>query len=355
LIRSTRSRVASGIGAATLIIGLLLLGLLSAPASFGAANEAGAKVTASEIRLGVTPFGDDARSPSVAARLSEALATRSLGRLLGPGTFVADAGLEPSADAVRTWAYHSAVENLVVGRVVAATEFEPERIEIAIRSGHSGAATARRSVTLEEGVSLESVIDSLATDVLSALGFVPEVSDAAKVDGAEAAGPRESAGESGRGLENALDLEGFDSDAPIQIQADEAEIVSRDQGRELVFTHNVLVQQANVTLKSDRLEATYKKGQSEPERLVAEGRVFVDQGGRQARCDRAIYLREAQRLTCIGHAELVQGCDIVRGQSIRFDLADDRALVEGAASIVIRPDRDAPGEANACGNVGGLM
>jgi len=53
---------------------------------------------------------------------------------------VEDARLEPSADAVHTWAYRSAVENLVVGRVVAATEFEPERIENASPPGHSGAA-----------------------------------------------------------------------------------------------------------------------------------------------------------------------------------------------------------------------
>lgn len=338
-----------------LLVSLLLLGLLAVPASRSGAAESPSSMSASAIRLGITPFEDDRRSPSIATRLSDALATQSLGRLLGPGTFIADAGLEPSADAVRTWAYQAAVESLVVGRVVSATDFEPERIELAVRSGHSGAATARRSVSLDEGVSLDAAIDSLAVDVLTGLGVVPAPNVSARGAGGGDSATGESESSSGRGLENALDLEGFESDAPIEIQADEAEIVSRDHGRELIFTHNVLVKQANVTLRSDRLEATYKKGQSEPERLVAEGRVFVDQGERQARCDRAIYLRDAQRLTCIGHAELVQGCDIVRGQSIRFDLADDRALVEGAASIVIRPEREAPGEVSACGNVGGLM
>ena len=117
--------------------------------------------------------------------------------------------------------------------------------------------------------------------------------------------------------------------------------MSRDHGRELVFQRNVRVRQANVTLRSQRLEATYKKGESEPERLVADGDVLVDQNGRRAKCDHAVYLRRDQRLTCSGRAELVQGCDVVRGDSIQFWLSDDRARVEGAASIVIRPEGEA--------------
>jgi lipopolysaccharide transport protein LptA len=154
----------------------------------------------------------------------------------------------------------------------------------------------------------------------------------------------------GRGLEGGLDLAGFRNDAPIEINAEEAEIVNGDLGRELVFRRNVEVRQANVTLRSDLLEATYLKGRSEPERLVAQGHVLVDQGGRRARCDRAIYQRTAQRLTCAGRAELVQGCDVVRGDSIEFDLADDRARVQGAASIVIRP-----GDGDGCVDAGGLL
>ena len=80
--------------------------------------------------------------------------------------------------------------------------------------------------------------------------------------------------------------------------------------------------------------------------LKGQGKVFVDQGGRRAKCDRAIYVRSAQQLTCSGRAELVQGCDIVRGDSIQFWLADDRARVEGAASIVIRPEQE---EGAGCG------
>jgi lipopolysaccharide transport protein LptA len=144
------------------------------------------------------------------------------------------------------------------------------------------------------------------------------------------------------GLDVAFSDSKFRSDTPIEIKADEAEIIDRDEGRHLIFRRNVWVRQDSVTLRSDRLEAFYAKGESEPRELIAEGNVKVDQHDRHAKCHRAIYLRDENRLTCIGRAELVQGCDIIRGDSIEFDLAGDQARVQGAASIVIQPEDAAP-------------
>jgi lipopolysaccharide transport protein LptA len=150
-------------------------------------------------------------------------------------------------------------------------------------------------------------------------------------------GAGSAASSSGGALDVALSKSKFRSDTPIEIKADEAEIINRDEGRQLIFKRNVWVRQDNVTLRSDWLEATYRKGESEPRELIAEGDVRIVQDDRRAKCDRAIYQRELNRLTCSGRAELVQGCDMIRGASIEFDLAGDRARVEGAASIVIQP------------------
>ena len=299
--------------------------------------------------IGVAGFAGDApRGPSgvtLAGSLADAIAERDLERVLRPGSFVAEPGIDPSASDVRDWAYSAAVDALILGRVWPRTEERASRLVVVVRSGHSGAERSRHSVDLPGLDRRGPVIDALAEEILIGLGYEP--SDADPLGPVESAGPAAAtstpgAGEDrGRGLDTAFDREGFDADAPIEIKADEAEIVSRDHGRDLLFQRNVHVTQANVTLRSQRLEATYKRGESEPEKLVARGDVFVDQGGRQARCDRAVYLRKDQRLTCSGHAELVQGCDIVRGDSIHFWLADDRARVEGAASIVIRPEGEA--------------
>ncbi len=294
--------------------------------------------------LGVAAFvGDPARGAdgvTVSGTLANAIAERDLDRVLRPGSFVADPGIDPSASDVRDWAYAAAVDALVLGQVWAATDARPARLVVVVRSGHSGAERSRHALDLPGLARRGPVLDALAEEILAGLGYAPP--DEPIAAPVAAAGPGAETGEgAGRGLDAAFDLEGFDGDAPIEIKADEAEIVSRDHGRELLFQRNVHVKQANVTLRSERLEAIYRRGESEPEKLVALGDVLVDQGGRHAKCDRAVYLRKDQRLTCSGHAELVQGCDIVRGDSIHFWLDDDRARVEGAASIVIRPETEA--------------
>jgi lipopolysaccharide export system protein LptA len=81
----------------------------------------------------------------------------------------------------------------------------------------------------------------------------------------------------------------------------------------------------------------------------------VVQRDRQASCDNATYLRADALITCTGRAELRQGCDVVRGRRITFDLDRDRVRVEGAASVVIHPDADEEGAgagATSCGEDG---
>lgn len=319
--------------------------LAIATVTFAAALLLRPPAAGAEPSLGVAGFAGDvprgAEGVTVAGTLAAAIAEQDLDRVLRPGSFVAEPGIDPSASDVRDWAYAAAVDALVLGRVWSATEERPARLVVVVRSGHSGAERSRHALDLPGLARRGPVLNALAEEILTGLGYErPEAPPAATV---AAAGPAVANGgeDGGRGLEGAFDREGFDGDAPIEIKADEAEIVSRDHGRELLFQRNVHVKQANVTLRSERLEATYKRGESEPEKLVAHGDVLVDQGGRRARCDRAVYLRKDQRLTCSGHAELVQGCDVVRGDSIHFWLDDDRARVEGAASIVIRPEGEA--------------
>ena len=348
----TRIRVGAARGITPCLVASLLLAVLSVSSLASAkefVSDDGPAPAAAPLRIAVAPFAGDTRSPSIASRITEALSLYPHERLLAPSSFVAEPGLEPSSDAVRGWAYNAAVDELVLGRILAGGEFENERLELVVRSGHSGAERLRVTRTLpiavardgnkEDGGVLAATLASVVEELLVGLGYTDP--DLGAGGGAGSSSERaDDETNTGRGLDAKIGKSGFNSDAPIEIKADEAEIINRESGRELRFQRNVLVRQANVTLRSDELEATYTRGASEPERLIAQGRVFVDQGGRQAKCDRAVYLRAEQQLTCRGHAELVQGCDIVRGESIQFDLAGDRARVEGAASIVIRPESD---------------
>ena len=342
-----------------LVVALLLafLSVSSLASAREFVSDGGPARAAAPLRIAVAPFAGDARSPSIASRITEALSLYPHERLLAPGSFVAAPGLAPSSDTVRGWAYNAAVDDLLLGRVLAGDEFEGERLELVVRSGHSGAERLRVTRALpvvvardgneDDGGVLAAALVSVVEELLVGLGYTDQnlvagvgLGDGVEVAAGSSSGNADGETNTGRGLDAKFGNSGFDSDAPIEIEAEEAEIINRESGRELRFQRNVLVRQANVTLRSDELEATYRKGVSEPERLIAQGRVLVDQGARQAKCDRAVYLRAEQQLTCRGHAELVQGCDIVRGEFIQFDLAADRARVEGAASIVIRPESD---------------
>ena len=358
----TKNRGGGARGITPCLVAAMLLTFLSVSSLASAkefVSDDGPAPAAAPLRIAVAPFAGDERSPSIASGITEALSLYPHERLLAPGSFVAEPGLAPSSEAVRGWAYNAAVDDLLLGRVLAGDEFESERLELVVRSGHSGAERLRVTRTLpisvardgnkDDGGVLVAMLASVVEEILVGLGYtdtdlvaVVGVGVDGGVDVAAGSSSESADNETntGRGLDAKFGNSGFNSDAPIEIKADEAEIINRESGRELRFQRNVLVRQANVTLRSDELEATYKRGVSEPERLIAQGRVFVDQGARQAKCDRAVYLRSEQQLTCSGHAELLQGCDIVRGELIQFDLAADRARVEGAASIVIRPESD---------------
>jgi lipopolysaccharide transport protein LptA len=130
----------------------------------------------------------------------------------------------------------------------------------------------------------------------------------------------------------------FRDDAPIAIQADELEAVESQGARKLAFTGNVRASQDDMRLRSNRLDAFYRPGESQPERLVATGEVEIDRGGRQAFCDTATYFRDGQKIVCVGNdAVLQQESDRVRGKTIIFYLDRDVLEVEGGADVLIHP------------------
>jgi lipopolysaccharide export system protein LptA len=130
---------------------------------------------------------------------------------------------------------------------------------------------------------------------------------------------------------------GIESDEPLAINSEELEITQRDGQRLLVFSKQVVVERGDLRIQSDRLEAFYPQGASQPERLVATGSVRLVQGARRASCDQATYRREPERLVCSGQAQVEEDGSVLRGQTIEFDLAQDLVKVQGGASVLIQP------------------
>ena len=133
----------------------------------------------------------------------------------------------------------------------------------------------------------------------------------------------------------------LDRRQPLEIRADEFEAAPAESGgKRFTFRKNVEVTQADLRIRADRLDAHYPPKSKDPERLEAVGGVVVTQGDREARCQRATYLRGTDSLVCSGSAELRDGRDRVRGDVIEFDLAAEIVTVTGGAELELFPRPD---------------
>jgi lipopolysaccharide export system protein LptA len=126
---------------------------------------------------------------------------------------------------------------------------------------------------------------------------------------------------------------------PLSIKADELEAMEEGGARRLRFTRSVHVQQGDLGVDADNLEAFYPNGATQPDRLVASGRVRVRQRARQLSCDAATYYQREERLVCTGHAELREGEDRVRGEQIEIFFEQNRVRVKGGAVVNVTPER----------------
>jgi lipopolysaccharide transport protein LptA len=144
-----------------------------------------------------------------------------------------------------------------------------------------------------------------------------------------------------------------DFSGPVSIQSDALEATDSGGLRTLVFDRNVEVRQGDLQLRTAHLEAVYPAGAKQPSHLRARGGVRVTQGGREARCDRAAYDRGAERIRCTGHAVMRDGADEIHGDSIVFDLAARRVIVEGGARVAVTPSGEGGEESGPFAGLGG--
>jgi len=180
------------------------------------------------------------------------------------------------------------------------------------------------------------VVPEGAAPPIPGSAIVRKLPDAAKDPARDAVRRAERASERAEGG-GPFSLGAFDRNAPVVIRSEELEATERSGRRVLEFRRNVEVQQGSLLLRAERLSAVYPPDSKQPSRLEAEGGVVVSEGRREARCDRAVYDRLAQRLDCLGHASLRDGDDRVAGDSIRFDLARRSVRVEGGTELWFEP------------------
>ena len=183
----------------------------------------------------------------------------------------------------------------------------------------------------------------LVLPMAEAVAAEPDLSSAAAVSPKQAAtgaeGAAASATPAAQETEQSVSMFPIKGDKPLSIRSDELEAIESDGRRRLLFTSKVQIEQGELLVNSDRLEAFYPPGGSQPDTLVASGHVRVSQAKRRMLCDKATFFQTEDRLLCVGNAELQQGDDRVRGREIEIFIKQNRVKVRGGATVNVTPSQ----------------
>jgi len=300
---------------------------MSVAIGFSAAAADAHAPAVSSIAIAVAPFERNvppgAAVPDIETLLADRLGTQGVQRIVGPVELAVEADAEPTDETVQAWAKRADVAVVVVGRITRIGN--QVSVDVRLRSGETGEVASTYVAEVLRAERLETAVDRLASQILDGAGDF--LQPGASADSPASPAPPEPASD-------AFGIN-FNSDRPISIHSDELEAVKTGGARRLLFTRNVVVTQDDMTIRSNRLEAFYPAETSQPDRLVASGKVRMTQGDREARCDEATYERDEDMLICRGNAELREGEDCVAGEWIEFDTESETVTVKGGAKVVI--------------------
>lgn len=293
-----------------------------------------ASVESPRVSIGVAAFetvgADAAGKLDVATLLADRIGTRGVDAVAGPAQLGGVVSADPTPAQVQAWAAAAGVATIAVGQTTRSGE--RQSIDVGLRAGSSGGLVARYFAEAATPADLGPALDRLAGQIVDGtVEWLTSDVAAAPVRGGAL-----------RAKGDPFAMTSFDRERPISIRSDELEASQNAGARRLVFSKNVRVEQGDLELTSARLEAFYPANANQPNRLVATGNVRVVQGAREARCDEAVYHRSEDLLVCEGNAELRDGDDRVAGAVIEFDLAAERVLVKGGASVLLHPEPEKP-------------
>jgi lipopolysaccharide export system protein LptA len=134
------------------------------------------------------------------------------------------------------------------------------------------------------------------------------------------------------------DAPGAADKGAIHIKSDLMEVL--DQKGTVVFTGHVVATRDDMVIDADRLEVFYSKQEQQPaksaqdgkkaiDRIVATGHVRVTKGSKVATGERAIYEKQAEKITLVGSAQVWDGPNRVKGETITMFLNENRSIVQG--------------------------
>ena len=139
---------------------------------------------------------------------------------------------------------------------------------------------------------------------------------------------------------------------PVKVEADEMDFDYKTMV--LTYRGNVVVTQADMTLRSNSLRVTLvKDGPQRAKEVVAEGDVRIDSGDRHASGGRAVFDDTARTVTLSDQARLSDGPNEVAGERVVVFIDEQRSVVEGGPDrvrAVLYPPTERPKQTAENGN-----
>ncbi|MEH3108149.1 MAG: OstA family protein [Sphingomonas fennica] len=125
-------------------------------------------------------------------------------------------------------------------------------------------------------------------------------------------------------------LRNHNGNAPVDVSADRIEL--QDRADRAVFSGNVRVVQAEMTIEAARMTVAYSSaagGDRQVQRIDAAGNVVVTSPTETARGNSGIYDLNRRLVTLIGNVRLTRGPNSVNGGRLVIDLTTGRSTVDG--------------------------
>ena len=149
---------------------------------------------------------------------------------------------------------------------------------------------------------------------------------------------------------NAQAIASHNTSAPVSFDA--GTISVDDRANRVILSGGVVVNQAGLTVRSNRMLADYTDdGSLDVERITANGNVVITRGNERASGDVAVYDFNRRVITMAGNVRLRRGSDTLSGGRLVIDLATGLSTVDGRAS----GGNSAPGTEGNDGRVRGTF
>ena len=130
-----------------------------------------------------------------------------------------------------------------------------------------------------------------------------------------------------------------DSPPPIEVTSDRMR--SENGGQKIIFSGNVAVKNDDMVITSDIMELYSSSDKKQTEEIVAIGNVEISRGTKKAKGDRAVYLKNLQKIILTGNPKAIawEGDDIIEGREMIFLMKKDRFVVNERVHAKIFPKK----------------